>query len=78
MGHTRPGCVFCDIVSQSAQVSVVCEDARAMAFMDLRQFHSGHVLVIPKAHVPDVRGLFVRIWRMRRNVAPDALSRAPQ
>ena len=28
-----------------------------MAFVDLRQFHAGHVLVIPKSHVPDVRSM---------------------
>jgi len=28
-----------------------------MAFMDLRQFHAGHTLVIPKTHIHDVREL---------------------
>lgn len=28
-----------------------------MAFIDLRQFHPGHTLVIPKEHVADVREL---------------------
>jgi len=28
-----------------------------MAFVDLRQFHPGHVLVIPKKHFNDVRDL---------------------
>jgi histidine triad (HIT) family protein len=28
-----------------------------MAFVDLRQFHAGHTLVIPKRHVNDVREL---------------------
>ena len=28
-----------------------------MAFVDLRQFHAGHVLVIPKKHFDDVRDL---------------------
>jgi len=28
-----------------------------MAFVDLRQFHPGHVLVIPKEHFNDVRDL---------------------
>jgi histidine triad (HIT) family protein len=37
--------------------SVVAEDELTMAFVDLRQFHSGHVLVIPKKHFNDVRDL---------------------
>lgn len=28
-----------------------------MAFVDLRQFHPGHTLVIPRQHFPDVREL---------------------
>ena len=28
-----------------------------MAFMDIRQFHAGHTLVIPRRHIPDVREL---------------------
>lgn len=28
-----------------------------MSFVDLRQFHPGHVLVIPRAHLADVRDL---------------------
>jgi histidine triad (HIT) family protein len=38
-----------------SEVSMVHRDADTMAFMDLRQFHPGHVLVIPLAHVPDIR-----------------------
>jgi len=36
---------------------MVYEDALTMAFVDLRQFHPGHTLVIPRAHVADVREL---------------------
>lgn len=50
-------CVFCEIVRGTAPESVVCEDALAMAFIDLRQFHAGHTLVIPRRHVHDVRDL---------------------
>ena len=56
-GRVRADCVFCDIASTSAPASIVCEDADAVAFLDLRQFHPGHVLVIPRSHVPDVRDL---------------------
>lgn len=56
-GRVRADCVFCDIGSASATASIVCEDADAVAFLDLRQFHPGHVLVIPRSHVPDVREL---------------------
>jgi histidine triad (HIT) family protein len=51
------GCVFCGIVRGSEPASIICEDEQALAFVDLRQFHPGHVLVIPRQHVHDVREL---------------------
>ena len=50
-------CVFCDIVAGTAPASLVHEDELTLAFVDLRQANPGHVLVIPKAHVSDVRYL---------------------
>lgn len=51
------GCVFCEIVRGTQPASVVWRDALTMAFIDLRQFHPGHTLVIPRRHLPDVRQL---------------------
>ena len=48
-------CVFCEIAAGRAPASIVYEDDLTMAFVDLRQFHPGHTLVIPREHVPDVR-----------------------
>lgn len=53
-------CIFCRIAEGTAPASVVANGPLAMAFMDLRQFHAGHVLVVPKAHLPDVRALDAR------------------
>ena len=53
----EPTCAFCEIVAGRQSASVVYEDEITMAFIDLRQFHPGHTLVIPKKHVPDVREL---------------------
>ena len=52
-----PECIFCSIVQGSAEASIVYEDAHAMAVVDVRQFHPGHVLVIPRRHTPDIRAL---------------------
>ena len=51
------GCVFCDIAQETRPASVVCADELTMAFIDARQFHSGHTLVIPRQHVADIRDL---------------------
>ncbi len=50
-------CVFCRIVQGTLPASVVYEDAATMAFVDVRQFHPGHVLVVPRLHLHDVRAL---------------------
>lgn len=50
-------CVFCDIAARSLPASIVHSDERTIAFMDLRQVNAGHVLVVPRAHVNDVRDL---------------------
>ena len=50
-------CVFCKIARGEVAASIVYEDELTMAFVDLRQFHPGHTLVIPRRHIPDVREL---------------------
>lgn len=52
---TAGGCAFCDIVAGLRPTSLVFEDAETLAFVDLRQFHPGHTLVIPRRHVRDIR-----------------------
>jgi histidine triad (HIT) family protein len=51
------GCIFCGIVRGTERASVVWEDDLTMAFLDRRQFHAGHTLVIPRQHLCDVREL---------------------
>jgi histidine triad (HIT) family protein len=56
-GTVADSCVFCEIVSRTEVASIVWEDCLTMAFVDLRQFHAGHTLVVPKRHINDVREL---------------------
>jgi histidine triad (HIT) family protein len=51
------GCVFCGIGWGAQPASIVWEDDLTVAFVDLRQFHPGHALVIPRQHLCDVRAL---------------------
>ncbi|TQF74294.1 HIT family protein [Rhodococcus spelaei] len=43
-------CVFCAIVARTAEASIVHEDEHTLAFMDIRPFTPGHLLVVPKRH----------------------------
>lgn len=49
-----PRCEFCEIVDGRAPASKIYEDAWTLAFMDINPVRRGHVLVIPKAHRPQV------------------------
>lgn len=46
-------CVFCDIVNGTSPARVLRMWAGAMAIMPLNPVVPGHLLVIPKVHVPD-------------------------
>jgi len=48
-------CAFCEIVAGRTPATGVASDPLTIAFLDLRQFHPGHVLVVPRAHLADVR-----------------------
>lgn len=51
------GCIFCEFAQGTRSASVIYEDELTMAFVDMRQFHPGHALVIPREHFADVREL---------------------
>ena len=40
-----------EIVRGTEPASIVWQDDLTMAFMDRRQFHAGHTLVIPRQHL---------------------------
>ena len=43
-------CTFCDLIRGAAEVSIVYEDATAIAFLDIQPVNPGHVLVVPREH----------------------------
>lgn len=45
-------CVFCAIVAGDAPASFVHEDADLVAFMDTNPVAPGHLLVVPRRHLP--------------------------
>ena len=57
MSTRDDSCLFCDIAAGKIPASIVHQDELTIAFMDLRQFHPGHTLVIPRRHFRDVREL---------------------
>lgn len=47
-------CVFCAIRDGQIPSFKVFEDSRVLAFMDINPVNDGHLLVIPKAHSPNL------------------------
>jgi histidine triad (HIT) family protein len=47
-------CIFCKIIAGELPASIVDEDERTIAFMDIAPATRGHALVIPRAHAPDL------------------------
>jgi histidine triad (HIT) family protein len=49
-----PDCLFCKIVAGEIPATIVAEDERTVAFMDINPATRGHALVVPRAHAADV------------------------
>ena len=67
-------CVFCRIIGGEEMVSLVYEDDRALAFLDIQPVGTGHTLVVPKEHhetlfdLPD--DLALHCIAVARRIAP--------
>ena len=44
-------CIFCQIVQGQAPASLLYQDERCTAFMDIQPVNPGHLLVVPNRHV---------------------------
>ncbi len=49
-----PNCIFCQIVAGELPSTIVDEDERTIAFMDIAPATRGHALVVPRAHSTDL------------------------
>ncbi len=49
-----PDCIFCKILVGEVPATIVDEDERTIAFMDIAPATRGHALVIPRAHTADL------------------------
>ncbi len=54
MAPTDPDCLFCKIVAGEIPATIVGEDERTVAIMDINPATRGHVLVIPRTHSADL------------------------
>jgi histidine triad (HIT) family protein len=54
MAERDPDCLFCKIVAGEVPGTIVAEDDRTVAFMDVNPATRGHALVVPRRHVADL------------------------
>ncbi len=47
-------CLFCKIVAGELPSTIVAQDERTIAFMDINPATRGHALVVPRAHADDL------------------------
>jgi len=66
-------CIFCSIIQGKRPASMVYEDDRVAAFMDIRPLNRGHVVVVPKSHGADLVEMSVedgaRVFRVAQMIA---------
>jgi histidine triad (HIT) family protein len=51
------GCVFCGLIAGELEASIVYEEPRAVALMDIQPLTTGHMLVMPRRHSPSLAEL---------------------
>jgi diadenosine tetraphosphate (Ap4A) HIT family hydrolase len=50
MADLFSSCVFCRIVAGTEEASIVYEDERVVAFLDVLPINPGHTLIVPRRH----------------------------
>ncbi|NTU48179.1 MAG: HIT family protein [Syntrophobacteraceae bacterium] len=69
-------CIFCKIAKGEIPCAKICEDERALGFVDIGPINPGHALVIPKKHyatlfemdVEDLQACIVMAQKVARAV----------
>jgi len=69
-------CIFCRVVGGEIPAEVVAREPEVLAFLDVQPLADGHVLVVPRAHVPTLSDmppaalgtLFTAVQRIARAV----------
>lgn len=56
-----PECLFCRIVAGGHAAHIVWQSADVVGFLDSRPVFKGHLLVVPRAHVPTLLDLPERL-----------------
>lgn len=50
-------CLFCKIINKGIPSDIVYEDDKVLAFRDINPQAAVHILIVPKVHIENVRGI---------------------
>jgi histidine triad (HIT) family protein len=53
----QQGCDFCEIIAKEEPARIVWRSAEVIAFFPLEPATTGHTLIVPTDHIPDIFGL---------------------
>jgi len=48
------GCLFCKIINKEIPAEIICEDADAIAILDIHPRAPGHAVLLPKEHAENI------------------------
>ena len=74
----EPDCLFCKIVAGEIPATIIAEDERTVAFMDINPATRGHALVIPRAHARDLHEIDTDALKAVAATAQTVAARAVQ
>jgi histidine triad (HIT) family protein len=78
MPSADPDCLFCKIVAGEIPATIVAEDERTIAFMDINPATRGHALVVPRAHARDVHAIDIEDLKAVAAAAQQLAAKAVQ
>jgi len=64
-----PPCIFCKIIVGEAPATILYEDENVVVFLDINPVTPGHMMVVPRAHLPALADLDPQIGGHMFNVA---------
>ncbi len=66
-------CIFCKMFAGESAVSMVCEDESVAVLVPLHDVNPGHLLVVPRSHLPYLAGvddaLLMHLTRVTKRMA---------
>lgn len=68
-GEKSEACVFCSIISEKINSYKIDENKRAIAILEINPLSKGHIIIIPKEHLPSSDKIPTTLFSLAKKVA---------